>query len=261
MIERERLEKELSLAHKIQSTFLQQDIPQLDGYDIWAVSRPCYEIGGDYMQLAKLSDTEYLAIIADVSGKGIPAALITLALHAAIMIFLPIGRDTNKPQVVATRVEYTTLINEILRSVTGGRAFVTFCPVIIYSEENKLNFCNCGHTEPIVIRKNGNVERVASQTPVLGLLENIEPVMESVQMDKGDIICMFTDGVDEAASGPADENGNRDEFGVERLVELLKKNMQKSAMEITDIIIEAIDEYTSEYRIEDDVTLVIIKKK
>jgi sigma-B regulation protein RsbU (phosphoserine phosphatase) len=261
-IERERLEKELSLAKSIQSAFLQSEVPEFSGYQISATSRPCYQIGGDYVRTATLSENEYLALIADVSGKGIPAALITLALHSAIKILIPCETDYPDEKIaVERRTDYPVLLNSLLRSVTNGRAFVTFCSLIINNHNNRLVFGNCGHTEPIIVRSNGDIERIASSSPVLGILPKIEPKYETKKMEKGDLVCMFTDGVDEAASCSARPGEERDEFGTERLIKILKKNRSKTAEEIIGVILEEVDKFTINHRIDDDVTLIVIKKE
>ncbi len=262
IIERERLEKELTLAESIQSTFLQGEVPEFDGYDIAAVSRPCYQIGGDYIRLDRVNKEEYLALIADVSGKGIPAALITLALHSAIKILLPCEQDHAEENIaVSSRTDYPILLNSLLRSVTNSRAFVTFCPVVINNQKDVLIFGNFGHTEPVIVRSNGDIERIAPKAPVLGILPEIVPEYEYVKFKSGDLVCLFTDGVDEASSGPSDDDGNREEFGVEKLIKILKKNSKKKSSEIIDSVLKEVDDFTKDHRIEDDVTLIVIKKK
>lgn len=260
-IERERLEKELALARKIQSTFLQGEIPEFPGYEISAVSNPCYQIGGDYMRLARLGEDEYLLIAADVSGKGIPAALITLALHAYINILLPEQYGGFPAGItVSGRGDYPRLLNSLLLTVTAGRSFITLCGIILNGKTGELMLCNCGHTSPILVHKNGSTEETKSSTPVLGMLPEIVPKMEHKKMLPGDMIVMYTDGIVEAATGEGDESGERDEFGVERLTRLIVDNREKTAKEISDIVLKEVDDFTSEYHKEDDLTLIIMKK-
>jgi len=261
VLERERLEKELDLAEKIQSTFLQGEIPEFVGYDIAAYSSPCYQIGGDYMRLAQLNRQEYLALIADVSGKGIPAALITLAMHAYIKVLLPSDEGIDESKIpVSSRREYPILLNDLLLSVTAGRAYATFCAVIINNKDNNLTFCNCGHTKPIIVRKNGAIERIDAGAPVLGILPSIDLNIKEIKLKSDDLVCMFTDGIDEAASGPEDDYGNRDEFGTERLINILSDNRSREAEEIRDAVIRNVEEFICDYHKEDDITLIVIKK-
>lgn len=260
-IERERLEKELSLAKKIQSTFLQGEIPAFPGYDISAVSNPCYQIGGDYMRLSMLNKDEYLFVIADVSGKGIPAALITLALHAYINMLLPSEIGILSENIAAVkRIDYPVILNNLLLSVTVGRSFVTLCGGILNRKTGKIVLCNCGHSSPILMHKDGSWEKIDSTMPVLGLLPEIEVGTITKEINAGDIFVMYTDGVVEAAAGEADEEGNREEYGLERLAGRLLADKGKSSAEISKIILKDIDEFTKDYIKEDDLTLIIVKK-
>jgi sigma-B regulation protein RsbU (phosphoserine phosphatase) len=261
-IERERLEKEFSLARKIQSSFLQGEIPDFPGYDISAVSDPCYQIGGDYMRLARLGADEYLLIAADVSGKGIPAALITLALHAYINMLLPTQFGGFPDGIaVSSREEYPRLLNTLLQTVTAGRSFVTLCGSILNGKTGEMLLCNCGHNSPVIIHADGSWEKMDSTTPVLGLLPEIKPCTVHVKLQPGDSFIMYTDGIVEAAKGEGNESGDRDEFGSEHLIELIVKNRKKSAKEISRIVIKEVEEFISGYHKEDDLTLIILKKK
>jgi len=260
-IERERLEKEFALARKIQSTFLQGDIPDLPGYDISAISDPCYQIGGDYMRLARLGVDEYLLIAADVSGKGIPAALITLALHAYINMLLPTqfgGSPASLP--VTSREDYPSLLNSLLLTVTAGRSFVTLCGSILNGKTGEMLLCNCGHTSPVIIHEDGLWEKIDSTAPVLGLLPEIKPSTARIKLESGDVFIMYTDGIVEAAKGEGNEEGEREEFGTEHLIDLLVRNRKKSAKEISRIIVKKVDEFTADYHKEDDLTLIVLKK-
>jgi serine phosphatase RsbU (regulator of sigma subunit) len=244
-INRERMERELELATEIQQRFQPSGPPIIEGYEFQGISFSCYEIGGDYYDFIPRHDGTMLVALGDVSGKGTAAALLMSSLHAAI-----------HGQVSAqTPLERTvTSINEYLVENTPNNRFVTLFIAELEPDTGYLKYINAGHNPPLIGRADGTIEQLASGGLPLGLMGFAEYEVGHVNLDPGDVLVVYSDGVTEA------NNLNEDEFGMDRLQEVVQKHVAQSASRIRDRVESALSDFTGTAAPNDDITLVIVKK-
>jgi sigma-B regulation protein RsbU (phosphoserine phosphatase) len=231
---------EIEAASATQRGLLPQAIPQFPGYEISAAWRPAGAVSGDYLDLLRL-DANHLALsVADVIGKGVPAALlmsnVQAAVHALAGEMLPTG-------------ELCRRINRIVAANVGSGKFITFFYVVLDSAR-RFSYTNAGHCEPILVRQNGECVRVNHGGVVLGVFPDWEYREEHVDLEPGDRLVLFTDGITEIA------NATGEEFGEERLMELLRANRALDAEAIEKRVMAAIAEFSGG-NFQDDATLIV----
>ncbi len=244
-INRERMERELELATEIQQRFQPSGPPIIEGYEFQGISFSCYEIGGDYYDFIPRHDGTMLVALGDVSGKGTAAALLMSSHHAAI-----------HGQVAAqTPLERTvTSINEYLVENTPNNRFVTLFIGELEPDTGYLKYINAGHNPPLIGRADGTVEQLGAGGLPLGLMGFAEYEVGHINLDPGDVLVVYSDGVTEA------NNLNEDEFGIDRLQEVVQKHVAQSASRIRDRVESALSDFTGTAAPNDDITLVIVKK-
>jgi len=249
-IERERLERELETAREIQEKLLPHEMPVVSGFEITGTSLPSQQVGGDYFDFLDIGDGQLGIAIADVSGKGIPAALLMANLQASLhaQIFQP-----GKIADVAFR------INNLLYRSTDAHMFVTFFYGILDKKRSIFTTTNAGHNQPLLFRSDGRIERLGEGGLILGFQPDVHYDQQTVAIRQGEVIVLYTDGITEAGD-PSSEMVADDLFGVERLVDIIQANLNNSAREIQSSILEAISQHTQNAPQYDDITLVIIKR-
>ncbi|HSK70108.1 MAG TPA: SpoIIE family protein phosphatase [Pyrinomonadaceae bacterium] len=243
--ERERMEHELELATEIQQRFQPSSPPIIAGYEFQGVSFSCYEIGGDYYDFISLHNDKMLIALGDVSGKGTAAALLMSSLHAAIH-----GQVAAK----STLPEMINAVNQYLADNTPTNRFVTLFSAELDPENGKIQFINAGHNPPLMVHADGTVEQLASGGFPLGIIPMAEYDLGETELKSGEVLIVYSDGVSEAA------NLQGEEFGVERLAEVVRQNLQRSASGIRDKIESAVSTFTQSAPAGDDITLVIVKR-
>jgi serine phosphatase RsbU (regulator of sigma subunit) len=250
-IERERLERELETAREIQEQLLPHEMPIVSGFEITGTSLPSQQVGGDYFDFLDIGDGQLGIAIADVSGKGIPAALLMANLQASLhaQIFQP-----GKVAEVAYR------INNLLYRSTDTHMFVTFFYGILDKKRSIFTSTNAGHNQPLLFRADGRIERLGEGGLILGFQPDVHYNQQTVTIRPHEVIVLYTDGITEAAD-PSSEMVADDLFGVERLVDIIQANLKNSVREIQSAILEAIAQHTHNAPQYDDITLVVIKRK
>lgn len=244
--ERERMERELELATEIQQTFQPSAPPLMDDYEFQGISFSCYEIGGDYYDFIALQDNKMMIALGDVSGKGTAAALLMSSLHAAI--HAQVTARTSLHQMVKS-------VNQYLADNTPTNRFVTLFIAELDPQTGILNYINAGHNPPIMGRADGRVEQLESGGFPLGILPTAEYEVGKVHLYSGDSLVIYSDGVNEA------NNLAGDEFGMERLTAVISKNIKSSAAGMRDKVESALSSFTQTAPANDDITLVIVKRK
>ena len=246
-LEKQKMEEELELAKEIQKNLLPRLLPQFSKFEISAANISSKQVGGDYYDVIKFDDKDdYVIAIADVSGKGVPAAL----LMANIQAFLKtICRQAMKID------EATALINDLLtENITDGR-FITFFWAMLNDKECSIQYVNAGHNPPLLIR-NGEIIKLQKGGMILGVMKSTVPYLtEKIKLQSGDVLIMFTDGVTEAM------DKNRNEFSDERLEQLVVKLYKKSADEILSSIQTEVQSFSKGAVQSDDITLMVVKVK
>ncbi len=249
-IARERLESELETARKIQERLLPDIMPDVPGFEIAGTSLPSQQVGGDYFDFLDLGKGQLGIAIADVSGKGIPAALLMANLQASL------HAQVIRPGAVA---EVTARINDRLVESTDSNMFATFFYGILDRHRSLFTSTNAGHNPPFLIRHNGQVERLEAGGLLLGFLSDQQYAQNTINLEAGDVLVLFTDGVTEAVDtslGTMADNL----FGEERLIQVIKQHKTGTAREMQKAILAAIFEFTGKSPQSDDITLVVIKR-
>ncbi len=259
-IERKKIEQELELAAKIQEGLFPEFLPRIEGYDLAAKNRPARWCGGDYydvLAIKKSSETtekSYLACVADVSGKGMPASLLMSNMQATLRALL--GR-------VPSLVELASRTNELLYATSPSNKFVTAILFEFFPDSGKAIYVNAGHGDCMLLRgENGAVEKLESTGLPLGMmptemLEMLDKNYEErhLQINAGDLLALYSDGVTEAY----DEQEN--EWGDENLIKCLKSDFDLSAERLTEKVIEQIDEFAQTAPQHDDITIFILRRR
>ncbi len=245
-LERERLERELALASEIQQRFQPTAPPHVDGYELQGISFPCYEIGGDYYDFIEREDGRLVIALGDVSGKGTAAALLMSSLHAAIH-----AQSASHDSLVAT----ISAVNRYLADNIPSNRFVTLFYAELDPPSGALSFLNAGHNPPLIVHSAGTVEQLASGGLPLGIKPDAEYREGRTQLQKGDVLVIYSDGVTEAVSPTGEE------FGATRLYEVVSRNIEASAAGIRDRIESSLTKFAQGTSAADDITLVIVKRQ
>lgn len=245
-LERERFERELALASEIQQRFQPTAPPHVSGYELQGISFPCYEIGGDYYDFIERDDGRLVIALGDVSGKGTAAALLMSSLHAAIH-----AQSASHNSLVAT----ISAVNRYLADNIPANRFVTLFYAELDPQSGALSFLNAGHNPPLIVHSAGTVEQLASGGLPLGIKPDAEYREGRTQLQKGDVLCIYSDGVTEAVSPTGEE------FGATRLYEVVSRNIEASAAGIRDRIESSLTKFAQGTSAADDITLVIVKRQ
>ena len=249
---RAHLESELETARKIQEKLLPDEMPQFPGFEIAGTSIPSKQVGGDYFDFLDLGKGRLGIAIADVSGKGIPAALLMANLQASL------HAQTLETENVA---EVATRINNLLVKSTDANMFVTFFYGLLDRDRSTFTSTNAGHNPPLILRADQTMEYLAEGGLVLGFLPDQTYAQQTILLHPGDILVLYTDGITEARA-PEEEKPAEDRlFGEDRLVRVIKDNARHSAREIQSAILRSVSAHTQNTPQGDDITLVIIKRQ
>lgn len=246
-IEKERLEKELDVAREIQRKILPLNAPDFPNLQIASVFIPAFEVGGDYYDFFKISESKLGFVIADVSGKGISAAFIMAEIKG---IFESLSKTIEKPKDILIKA------NEILWQALDSKTFVSAAYGYFDLKERKLTFARAGHC-PLYLLRNNDSQEIKPSGLGLGLSdkENFNHTLEehSIELISNDTIVLFTDGVTEA------KNELLEDFGDKHFLKVLQSNINLSADELSNKIIQEISVFSSGHEQYDDITLVIFK--
>ncbi|MCL5028388.1 MAG: SpoIIE family protein phosphatase [Bacteroidetes bacterium] len=243
-LEKQKMEEELEIARGIQKNLLPGKIPEYKNFDIAVFNLTSQQVGGDYYDVIPLNDNSFYIAIGDVSGKGVPAALLMANLQAFLKTIC-----RQEIQIV----EATALINDLVTENTSDGRFITFFWALFENESRKIHYVNAGHNPPLLIR-NGKIQKLEKGGMIFGVLKTISPYLsEEIILKKNDIIILFTDGVTEA------KNVNDDEFGDESLESLAVGIEGLSAQEIVAKIKEEVQKFAQGAMQSDDMTMVVLK--
>jgi sigma-B regulation protein RsbU (phosphoserine phosphatase) len=239
------LEEEVATARKIQRNLLPENPPKIQGWELCASNRPSRDVGGDYHDFLPLPGGHLGIAIGDVSGKGIPAALLMSNLQAALRVQALAGLPAHKLVEQVNRHIYRT---------TGSESFISFFLGELDPNAGAFHYTNAGHNAPLLVRENGNVESLEIGGLLLGVFPEAVYERGRVQLEPGDLLAFYTDGVTEAM------NAAGDMFSEERLVEALHHHRGSSASEIHDSVLNRVREFQCGRPLDDDLTLILIKR-
>jgi sigma-B regulation protein RsbU (phosphoserine phosphatase) len=238
----ERDQRELEEARRIQRTLLPAVLPQMDGFELAASWQPASGVGGDCFDAIRFSSQRLALSIADVVGKGIPAALLMSNLQAAVRAF---ATEAARPEELCERV------NTILCGHISEGRFISFFYCVVDSEVGSLTYANAGHFPPALIKADGTLIRLTSGGPVLGVLPAGTYESGSVGFGPGDRLILYTDGITEARSDTDEE------FGDDRLLSMALEHRACSAPALQARLVDAVATFTGR-RFTDDATLIVL---
>ena len=242
--EKELLEKELQVARQVQAGFLPSGDIQIEGFDVSTFFRSAKEVGGDYFDVIPLKKGVGI-VIADVSGKGVPAALVMANLHATLHA---LADDCYLDELVAR-------INKSIFKDTLPDLFVTFFYGVLDNSTGEFQYVNAGHNPPLVVRQDGVVEKLTQGGTVLGIMPDSEFQPGSTILNPKDLLLLYTDGLTEAGLPEIEP------WGEDNLRDFLITVHQESANSITDSIVRQVEESTKGAVQTDDIALVLLKRK
>lgn len=245
-LEKERLEREIELASEIQRQILPKGTPQIPGYELAGWNRPARHIGGDYYDFFPFSGgRSWGLVLGDVSGKGVPAALLVSTLHSALRLLLDrleLGSDL------------FSRLNEHILASSAANKFITLLAARLETATGELHYLNAGHNPGIVVRARGGVEQMGPGGLPLGLLPGVSCRTEVLTLEPGDLLCLYSDGITEAV-GPDDV-----EFGFDRLAELLAASREEPLRELMAKIDREVTAHAAGLAQGDDQTVLLLRR-
>ncbi len=244
-LEQERLERELDLAADIQRRLLPTELPEVAGFEFCGWSRPARHVGGDFYDLALAEDGSVQLALADVAGKGMPAALLVSTLHSALRLLL---------DARAFDAKLVERLNRHVAESSASNKFITMTAARLEPASGGLSYVNAGHNPPLLVRAAGDVEELPSGGMPLGIFGGAKFRAERVELAEGDLLCIFSDGITEC------ENAEGEEFGAERLAELLRELSIEPLTEVMAAIDAAVTEFAAGAAQGDDQTVVLLRR-
>jgi len=238
--------KELEQAAEIQRRLLPVSAPQVPGFDLAGYNAPCRTVGGDYYDFLTYPDGRVAMIVADVSGKGMPAALLMSSLQARVQVLF------DDPTDLAALV---TRLNRIIVSNSPSNRFISFFIGVLDPQTNQITYVNAGHNPPLVMHADRSREQLDATGLLLGIMNSAQYQQKTCSFGPGDVVVLFSDGVTEAARVDIDE-----EFGEERLATTIEELSAGPSNSIIENINRRVHDFTSGAPAADDITLVVAKR-
>ncbi len=251
--EKSRLQSELEIAREVQRQLFPQSAPEVRGLKLYGVCKAARSVSGDYYDFLKLGDGRVGFVLGDVSGKGISAALLMAAIQSALRAQFydspSLGLSTDS-QISTAKV--VGRLNQQLHENTPLEKYVTFFFGVYDPQTRRLRYTNAGHLPPVLFRGN-NVERLRVGGTVVGLFSPLTYDEAEIQLEPGDLLLAFTDGITEP------ENIYGEEFGEERVLEVARRALSVSPEVLVEEIYRTVNEWTGSPELQDDMTLVLAK--
>ena len=239
------MKRDLGQAADIQKGMLPDEAPHVPNADLAGYNAACRTVGGDYFDFFPYADGRVALALGDVSGKGMPASLMMMALQARVQV---LAEDPGDLGAFMSRLNKTTCAK------CPSNRFITFFFSVLNPATGELKFANAGHNPPILVRADGSVVMLEGGGPVLGVVPIAMYREMKMELGPGDMLVIYSDGVTEAT------NSSYDEFGEERLIEVLKQQRGESATTIVDAATKALAEFTAGAPQADDITLMVAKR-
>ncbi|MCI0405623.1 MAG: SpoIIE family protein phosphatase [candidate division Zixibacteria bacterium] len=238
------MEEDLRAAKTIQQNLLPKALPEIPGFEAAGFMIPAKEVGGDYYDFLALPEGRWGFVVADVSGKGLPAAFLMSNLQ---------GTVRSQSGMTGSCAQCVVMANRMLKLSVSPGQFATLFLAALDPVQKTLSYCNAGHNPPYLFKPDGSFRELTVGGPLLGPFDGLEYAEEKLQLASGDVLVIFSDGVTEATS-ETDEM-----FGEARLIETVKPVLNKSAQEILAAITDVVRRFAGNAPAADDLTLMVIK--
>jgi sigma-B regulation protein RsbU (phosphoserine phosphatase) len=234
---------ELEEAREIQDKLLPKRLPELPGYEVAGTTRPIRVVGGDYYNVVRISREEIAFCIADVAGKGMPAALLMSSFQAALM---PLVEQRLSPRELCRR------LNRMLCDLTPVGKFISFFYAVLNSSNHRLTYCNAGHNPPLLVRADGRWSELNAAGAVLGQFPDWEYEQSELPLSVGDELVVFTDGLVESI------NLDDEPFGEQNVIRIAQENPNAGAQELLNSLMRAASKHCDGH-FQDDASLMVLK--
>jgi sigma-B regulation protein RsbU (phosphoserine phosphatase) len=245
-LEKERLEREMELASQIQKQLLPTKLPEILGYELAGWNRPARHIGGDFYGFSQLEGGQQSLTVADVTGKGMPAALLVSTLHSALRLLL---------DRVEAGPEFLERLNRHICEASQANKFITLIFTWIDPLSHRLTYLNAGHNPGVVLRARGGEVELPSSGPPLGIVPHARYKAATVDLEPGDLVCLYSDGITECEA-PDDE-----QYGLDRLVHLLRLEEKQLLPDIIQAIDGTMVQFAQGRPQNDDQTVVLLRRR
>jgi len=245
MIDQRTLEREMQIAREIQTRLLPRSMPQIENYDCSAMSVPAKHVGGDYFDFIPLPEGKLGIAIADVSGKGVPAAILTASVRSALQVEVRGGHDL---------VEVMNHLNEMVYRDTESNMFVTMVYAMLDPKTGELEYANAGHPYPLLFSSDGNLTELVQGGCFLGIGERMPYLSARAILPPGSILLLYSDGVTDTQAN----DGNI--YGRKRLIATVRNQVGSSSEQIRAAIVKDTADFQGSAEQFDDFTLVVIRR-
>lgn len=240
------LDRELERAAEIQRSLLPAKTPDVAGFDLAVYNTSCRTVGGDYYDFLGYADGRIAIVIADVSGKGMPAALLMSSLQARMQVLF------EKPDELAKQV---ARLNRITAANCPNNCFISLFIAVLDPPTGEMRYCNAGHNPPLLLRKNQEVERLGATGILLGILADATYEEKACRLHSDELLLLFSDGITEARNPDCDE-----EFGEHRLIALMKREPQRAAAEFVEELKTELSSFAGPAAALDDMTALAVRR-
>jgi sigma-B regulation protein RsbU (phosphoserine phosphatase) len=242
--QRDQLAAEIRMAAEVQQSILPRTVPSLVGLDIAAQMFPARTVAGDYYGFIELMDGDLGVVIADVSGKGVAAGLLMPSIDVALRLDAPRAEHTS---------DLIQNFNKAVCQVTHGQRFISLFYAKLSPRLRRIEYTNAGHNPPLLVREGGGSLLLESGGPVLGVVPTAQYETQALDLRKGDVLVLYTDGIVEA------ENRMGEFYSLDRLRDVVLRNTGRSAREIVEAIQQSVLAFQGEGPMRDDATVVVVK--
>jgi serine phosphatase RsbU (regulator of sigma subunit) len=239
------MKEQVKLAYQIQKDLLPKSPPDISGYDIAACTIPAQMVGGDYYDFIEVEDGKWAVCLGDVSGKGLPASLLMANLQATLR---------GQTLINAPVHESVLRSNKLIFQSTDPEKFATLFFGVLDTASNSLAFCNAGHEIPFVFTGESDLGKLETGGMALGVLDEFPYQEDSVQLNEGDLLLIYSDGIPDAT------NEFDHPFGEKNLISIVRRQREQTAASIIDGIVKAVQEHEGKTEQLDDLTLIVIKR-
>lgn len=240
------ISRDLEQAAVIQQRLLPREAPTVPGFELAGHNLPCRTVGGDYFDFFPYPDGRVGLVLGDVSGKGMPAALLMTALKGGVQVLL-----TDPPDDVPLLM---SRLDRVVAANFPRNRFVSLFFGLLDSKTGQMTYCNAGHNPPLLVRADGTVERLPSCGTILGIFPDLGYAVKTAELRPGDALTLFSDGVTE------EQNPAGEEFGEARLASLIVEKAKLGAIELVEAIRQTVLAWAAGAPAADDVTVLIARR-